>query len=123
MSNKLHKIIIAIAFVFAFFTLDANQTNAQTLTPNDGTFEYIKILPDGLAIKLTNEAINFGWTDWGAKDLARRVKWLAERANRVCYGINVDKLARQIRKHAAAYKLHVMRGRANPVNVSWREIM
>ena len=122
MSMKMKKLMIAIAFVFAVFTFSANPTNAQTLTPNDGTFEYIKILPDGLAIKLTDNTMNFAWTDWGAKEVAQRVKWLGERANRVCYNINVDKLARQIRYHALAYKGRVMRGRANPVNVSWREI-
>ena len=123
MINKINKIIIAITFGFALFTFGASQTNAQTIQPNDGSFEYIKILQDGLAVKLTNEAINFGWMDWGAKDLAQRVKWWAERTNKACYAIKIDKLARAIRKHAAAYKLHIMRGRANPVNVSWREIM
>lgn len=122
MLNKTNKIMIAIAFALAIFAFSANQTNAQTLTPNDGTFEYIKILPDGLAIKLTDNALNFAWTDWGAKEIAQRTKWLGERANRVCYNINIDKLARQIRYHALAYKGRVMRGRANPINVSWREI-
>src|SRR5262245_905739 len=103
----MRKMIIALTFVFALCAFGASSTNAQTIQPNDGSFVYITVAKDGLNIKLTQNAINFAWTGEGALQLARNVKWYAERAQKVCSAIKVEKLARQIQLHAIAFKAHI----------------
>lgn len=121
---KTIKMVLVVSFVSMLFAFGANQTKAQTIQPNDGTFEYIKVLSDGLAIKLTSLGLNYGWTKDGAADISRRVIWLAGKANNVCYNIKIEKLARQIQLHAIAFRAPIksVKEHANPVNVTWREI-
>lgn len=125
MLNNFTKIIFATAVVFTLFAFGTSQANAQKIQPNDGSFEYIIVASDGLNIKLTQNAINFGWTKDGAMQLAKNVKWYAERVQKVCSAIKVEKLARQIQLHAMAVQSRIpwAQKRGNPVNVTWREIL
>ena len=57
--------------------------------------------------------------------LAQNVKWYAERTQKVCSAIKVEKLARQIQLHAIAVQSRIgwAQRHGNPVNVTWREIL
>jgi hypothetical protein len=122
---QINKSVFAVAVVLALFVFGTNDAKAQKIEPNDGSFEYIIIASDGLNIKLTQNAINYGWTKEGAMALAKNVKFYTERVKKVCSAIKVEKLAHQIQLHAIAWQSRIgwAQRRGNPINVTWREIL
>jgi len=111
----------------ALTSLSISEADAKTIRVNNGKVESIYYDSDVLIITLTKEALNYGWTSWGAEELAKHVLWLVERDGRSCRNIRISKLAREIRVHCAAYsgptgKIPKIRRHANPVNVTWRQL-
>lgn len=125
MKRNLWGLLLVLALV-SFASSEA-QAQSRNLRVNDGKIESIYYDSDVLIIKLTNEALGYGWTGSGADDLARHALWLVERAGKSCRDVRLSKLARQIRLHCVAYsgptgKLAKIRRHANPVNMTWREL-
>lgn len=117
------KTLCSIVFILAFVSLASSDAQAQTIYPRDGKIEYIKFVPDGLEIKLTSSGIEYGSAFMNARKLAERVKSHTEKTYKVCSAISINKLAWKIQYHCVAYSLRIKRNHANPVNVTWREIM
>lgn len=84
---------------------------------------YIKIRPDGLEIKLTDKGL-LKAADFGSLELAQKVISASENRVSACLGVEVFKLADEIKKHAVYYKIPIsqIRKHANPVNVTWEEL-
>lgn len=124
---RMKRVFFGLLFVLALASFPPGAAQAKDIRVNDGKVEAIYYDDTVLVIKLTHEALGYGWTGSGAEDLARHVIWLVERDGKVCRNVNRSKLAREIRLHAAAYsgptgKLARIRKHANPVNVTWREL-
>lgn len=120
--SKILKMLCVSVFAVMATFLTSNEAKAQTVYPNDGKIEYIKVKSDGLEIKLTRAGISYAEAYFNAKKLAERVVYHYERAVRVCRALSITRLALQIQSHALAYNIPPLRGRANPVNVRWSEI-
>jgi hypothetical protein len=93
-----------------------------TITKNDGKIEYIKYDSQTLHVKLTIQALGYGWTNWGSTELANHVIRLLEKRESTCRDVKISKLARQIKLHCLAYNAHFLRSHANPVDMTWMEL-
>jgi hypothetical protein len=121
-----------LLLVLALVSFTYSEAKAKTIQVNDGKIEAIYYDSDVLVIKLTAQALNYGWTSSGANDLARDVIYLVERDGKACQNVKISKLARQIQLHCAAYSgptggrifpgSGTIKKHANPVNVTWREL-
>jgi hypothetical protein len=125
--QRIKRAFFGLLFVLALVSFQPSEAQAKNIRVNDGKIESIYYDSDVLVVKLTHEALGYGWTGSGAEDLARHVIWLVERDGKSCLNVKRSKLAREIRLHAAAYsgpagKLARIRKHANPVNVTWREL-
>ena len=129
---KLKRTLFCVVFVLSLVSLASSEAQAKTFQVNDGKIEYITYDSNVLVIKLSSMALGYGWTGWGADELARHAIWLAERDGKSCRNVKISKLARQIQLHCIANtipfgniripKWGSVRSHANPVNVTWREI-
>ena len=121
----MRKVFLCLVFVLALTSVPIGEAQAKTLRVNNGKIQSIYYDSDVLVVTLTKEALNYGWTGWGADELAKHVIWLVERDGRSCQNIRISKLARQIRLHCAAYSVpsgRRIKEHANPINMTWREL-
>lgn len=124
---RVKRAFFGLLFVLALASFQPSEAQAKNIRVNDGKIESIYYDSEVLVVKLTHEALGYGWTGSGAEDLARHVIWLVERDGKSCLNVNRNRLAREIRLHAIAYsgptgRSARIRKHANPVNVTWREL-
>jgi hypothetical protein len=127
MDALVKRAFLCLVFVVALTSLPLGEAQAKTMYVNNGKIESIYYDSDVLVIKLTKDALGYGWTGWGADELARHVIYLVERDGKSCRNVRISKLAHEIKLHCIAYsgptgKLASIRKHANPVNVTWREL-
>lgn len=123
--SLMKRAFLCLVFVLALTSLSISEAQAKTIQVNNGKIQSIYYDSDVLVVKLTNEALNYGWTGWGAEELAKHILWLVDRDGRSCRNIRTSKLARQIRLHCAAYSVPSgsrIKRHANPINMTWREL-